>query len=165
MVVSVVLTALSSAACRKSSEKQLREAQAATEEAEQKASKTTVTSGELPGSGAVDDDAAKEARAARERALRERAEAITTARNEQLEYRGKLQAALDQLDAKRREAKTRGHGHVHVNALDARRELLKHDLDSLDRTTDTEWASLKAKIDRDLKDHAGTSGDAGGEGK
>ena len=139
---------------------ELREAQAATEEAEQQASQTTITSGELP-SGGAEDEAAEEARVARERALRERAEAITTARNEQLAYRGKLQAALDQLDANRREAKKRGHGSVHVKAVDARRELLKHDLDALDRTTDTEWASLKAKIDRDLKDHAA----GGAEGK
>lgn len=159
LTVSVVATALSGAACRKSSEEQQREAQKATEEAEQKASQvsqTTITSGELGAS----EDLTEEAREARERALREQAEAITTARNEQLEYRGDLQSALDRLDKKRREAKKRGPSYV--KAIDARREVLKHDLDALDRTTDGEWASLKAKIDRDLKDHAG-AGEAEGK--
>jgi hypothetical protein len=158
VVVGVVVTALSSGACRKSSEEQRREAQSATEEAEQKASQTTITNAEIDATKT--DEATEEAREARERALREHAEAITTARNEQLEYRGKLQQALDQLDAKRGEAKKRGQGH---KVIDAHREVLKHDLDALDRTTDTEWASMKAKIDRDLKelkDHGGT-----GEGK
>ena len=161
VVVSVVVTALSSGACRKSSEEQQREAQKATEEAEQKASQTTITSGELgdvSGAPEANEEATEEARVARERALRAHAEAITTVRNEQLEYRGRLQGALDQLEAKRREAKKRGYGH---DVVDAHREVLKHDLDALDRTADTEWASLKAKIDRDLKDHVG----AGAEGK
>lgn len=153
MVVSVVVTALASVgsvACRKSSEEQLREAQKATEEAEQKASQTTITSAEIE--PAKQSEAEDEARVARDRALREHAEAITAARNEQLAYRAKLQAALDKLDVQRHGAKTRGH--VHVKAIDGKREVLKHHLDSLDRTTDTEWASLKAKIDRDLEDHA-----------
>jgi hypothetical protein len=162
VVVSVVVTALSASACRKSSEEQQREAQKATEEAEQQASQasqTTITSGELAG----DDDATEGARVARERALREQAEAITTARNEQLEYRGKLQSALDRLDKKRVEAKKRGPSHV--KAIDARREVLKHDLDAIDRTADTEWASLKAKVDRDLKEHAGAGNNNDGESK
>jgi hypothetical protein len=155
VVVSVVVTALVAGGCRKSSEEQRREAQQATEEAEQKASQTTITSAELGTAGNEErEDDAKEARG---RALREHAEAITTARNEQLEYRAKLQAALDELDHKRRDARKHGHGHVHVKAIDARRELLRHDLDVLDRTTDADWASLKAKIDRDLKDHAGAA--------
>ena len=152
LVASVVVTALFAGACRrKSSEEQLREAQQATAEAEQQASQvsqTTITSAEMEPREAQD-----EAREARDRALREHAEAITSARNEQLEYRGKLQAALDELDAKRRVAKKRGD--VHVKAVEARRDVLRHHLDALDRTTDTEWAALKARIDRDLKDHAG----------
>lgn len=170
VVVSVVMTALLAGGCRKSSEEQRREAQKATAEAEEQASQvsqTTITNAEI---GASDGprteegrtEAAEEAREARARALREHAEAITSARNEQLEYRGKLQLALDGLDAKRRDAKKRGH--VHVKAIDARREVLKHDLDALDRSTDTEWASLKSKIERDLKDHAGEHA-AEGEGK
>lgn len=159
LIAGVVVTALSGGACRKSSEEQQREARKATAEAEQQASQvsqTTITSGEL----SPDDDATEEARVARERALREQAEAITTARNEQLESRGNLQSALDHLDKKRREAKKRGASYV--KAIDARREVLKQDLDALDRTTDTEWASLKAKIDRDLKDYAG-AGEAEGK--
>lgn len=159
LTLSVVATALSGTACRKSSEEQQREAQKATEEAEQKASQvsqTTITSGEIAG----DDDSSEEVRVARERALREQAEAITTARNEQLEYRTNLQSALDRLDKKRLEAKKRGASHV--KAIDARREVLKQDLDALDRTTDPQWASLKAKIDRDLDDHAG-AGEAEGK--
>jgi hypothetical protein len=169
VVVGVVVPALVAGACRKSSEEQQREAQKATEEAEQQASQTTITSAEIGpnGSNAEDtEEARQDAQEARDRALREHAEAITTARNEQLEYRGKLQSALDALDAKRRDAKKRGP--VHVKAIDGKRELLRHDLDVLDRTTDAEWASLKAKIDRDLKDHAGASAhgsDSGAEGE
>jgi len=143
MVVSVMATALVSGACRKSAAEERREADQATMEAEQKASETSLTSAEVG--------------EAQDRALREQAEAITTARNEQLEYRGKLQAALDELDVKRREAKKRGPSYV--KGVDARREVLKHHLDALDRTTDTEWAALKAKIDRDLK------GDRDSEGR
>jgi hypothetical protein len=155
IAVSVVVAALSGIACRKSSEEQLREAKSATEEAEQKASQTTITNAEIATAEAeAKDETQDEARIAKERALREHAEAITAARNEQLAYRGKLQAALDELDTKRREAKKRGHGHgdVHLKAVDAKREALKHHLDCIDRTTDAEWGSLKAKIDRDLKD-------------
>lgn len=162
VAVSVVLTVLSASACRKSAEEERREAQKATEEAEQKASQvsqTSITSAEIGASDGPRAEGAGEAedevRLARERALREQAEAIIAARNEQLAYRAKLQSALDQLDAKRRDAKKHGHVQVRVKAIDARRELLKHDLEALARTTDTEWAALKAKIDRDLKDHAG----------
>lgn len=161
VLVSVAVAALSAGACRRSSEEQRREAEKATEEAEEKASQTSITSAELSrgdlGAGAGADE---EARVAHERALREHAEAIVVAREEQLEYRAKLQAALDRLDMKRRDAKKRGQ--VHLEAIDANRELLKHDLDALDRVTDTEWASMKAKIDRDLKDHAG-AGEAEGK--
>lgn len=156
VVVGVVVTALSGVACRKSSEEQHREAQQATAEAEGKASQTTITSGEI----GSDTEASEEANEARDRALRERAEAITTTRNEQLAYRGKLQSALDRLDKSRRDAKH--HGQSHVKAIDARREVLRHDLDAVDRTADTEWASLKAKIDRDLKDHGTDHGTEGG---
>lgn len=168
VVVSVVVTALSAGACRKSSEEQRREAQKATAEAEEQASQvsqTTITNAEIGASDGPRADerraeAQEEAREAHDRALREHAEAITSARNEQLEYRGKLQSALDRLDVKRRETKKRGQ--VHLKALDAKRDVLKHDLDALDRTADSEWASLKAKIDRDLKDHAG-AGEAEGK--
>lgn len=151
MVVSVVSTALATGACHKSAAEERREAEQATNEAEQKAqqaSETSLTSAEI-GNGSDAKTSEDEAREAKDRALREQAEAITGARNEQLEYRGKLQGALDDLDAKRREAKKRGASYV--KAVDARREVLKHHLDALDRTTDTEWAGLKAKIDRDLK--------------
>ena len=150
MAVTVGLAVLGTGACRRSADGQQRVADKATEEAEEKASQTTLTSAEI---GAADGPNApnEEAREAQERALRERAEAITALRNEQHEYRGKLQRALDGLDAQRREAKKRGHHHV--TAVDGRREVLKHHLDALDRTADTEWASLKARIDRDLKVH------------
>jgi len=127
VAVSVVVTAFSCSACRKSSQETR-----ATEEAELRASETTITSGEVG-----DDDA-----------LREQAATIAGTRNDQLAYRAKLRDAIDELDAKRRQAKRRGS--VHVKVVEARRDVLKHHLDALERTTDTEWGSLKAKIDRDL---------------
>jgi hypothetical protein len=142
VAVTVVATALPGVACRRASDEHRRDAKRATAEAEETASKTTITSGELVGSDGTDQSG--------------RAEAMTATRNEQLEYRRKLGTALDDLDAKRRDAKKRGR--VHVRAIDAKRDVLKHHLVALDRTTDAEWASLKGKIDRDLADHAGVGG-------
>lgn len=160
--VGVISTMLVGGACKRSAEDQRRVAEQATAEAEDKASQTTTTSAELDGKP---DD--QNVRDAQDRALRERAEAITATRSEQLEYRGKLQKALDELDAKRREAKKRGA--IHVKAVDARRDVLKHDLDAIDRTTDNEWAATKAKIDRDLREHShaapNVDADADAEGK
>lgn len=152
MVASVVITALLGASCRKDAAEQQRQAQKATEEAEQKASETTITSAEMSGAGAGSgaEEQSEEASEARDRAFREQAEAVIATRNEQNEYRGKLEHALDNLDAKRREAKKRGASYV--KAIDARREVLKHHLESLDRVTDTQWPTVKASIDRDLKD-------------
>jgi hypothetical protein len=41
-----------------------------------------------------------------------------------------------------------------VKVVDARRDVLKHHLEALDRATDGEWPALKAKIDRDLKEQS-----------
>lgn len=48
------------------------------------------------------------------------------------EYRGTLRRRLDRLDG--------------------RRERLRQDLDALDRTTADDWAALKARIDRELRE-------------
>jgi hypothetical protein len=136
------MTQLALPGCRESAEDR-REAARATAEAEQAASQTTLTSATID---------SKDETEAEGEALREQAEAIVALRLSQRDYRAKLQGALDELDAKRREAKQRGA--AHVAALDARRAVLKQDLRSLDRTTDQEWAALKAKIDRDLRDYA-----------
>jgi hypothetical protein len=98
-------------------------------EAEQRASQTSTTSADV--------------------ASRSHTETVLVTRREQLQYRGKLAGALDELDAKRGDARNRGSA-VRVAAIDGRRELLRNDLDALDRTTDAEWAGWKVKIERDL---------------
>jgi hypothetical protein len=127
----VLVVALASAACRTSAADQSA-ARRATAEAEEKASETTLTSAAI--------EPREEALADVDGALRE----------QQLDYRRRLQSALDALDAGRADAKKRGPAHAKV--LDARREVLKRDLDALDRTTAQEWAALKARIDRDLRE-------------
>jgi hypothetical protein len=123
MVTSVAAMALV-LACSRSGEEQR-----ATMEAEQRASQISTTSADV--------------------ASRSQTDTVVVTRREQLQYRGKLAGALDDLDAKRDDARKRG-GAVRVAAIDGRRELLRNDLDALDRTTDAEWGGLKVKIERDL---------------
>lgn len=107
----------------------------ATTEAEQQASETTITNAVIDASESVEADA------------------LAETRRQQLEYRYRLQTALDQLDTRRKDAKKRGADHVKL--VDARRAVLRKDLDALDSSNDDDWASLKQKIDRDLREHGG----------
>ncbi len=131
-VALLAVSVLAAAGCRPSAEQ--RADRRATTEAEEKASEATITSAVL---------------ASAEQPL---ARSVDARRDQQLAYRARLQDALDALDARRADEKRRGP--AHLRALDARRDVLKHDLDALDRTNDQDWVVLKARIDRDLREHS-----------
>lgn len=99
-----------------------------TAEAEERAGEATLTSGVLDTPGADVDP---------------------HARDERADYRARLEAALDALDARRPDAVRRGA--AYVAALEGRRDVLKSDLEALDRATDLDWAALRARVDRDLR--------------
>lgn len=136
------------AGCGRAREAERRASERATALAEDIAEETSLTS------AAVADDASE--RASRER---ERAEIVAALRLEQSDYRRRLQRALDHLDesiarplgaSTRRAARTR--------ELRARRDLLKGDLDALNRSTAQDWATLRARVERDLAPRRGPAG-------
>lgn len=136
LLTAVVLLALVAGGCRRSAAEQ-RAADRATAEAEERASETRITSAPIMAGEGV------------------RAAVGDALHAQQLEYRERLQRALDALDARRAEAKRRSAAHLKL--LDGRREVLKHHLDALDGTTDEDWAALKARIDRDLREQGSGS--------
>lgn len=131
LVLPALLSALVAGGCRGSAGER-RAGERATAEAEETASETTITNAVI---APLDDT---------------RVTVSDAVREQRDEYRAKLQAALDALDAKRADAKRRGTAHLKL--LEGRRDVLKHHLDALDRTTDQDWAALKAGIDRDLRE-------------
>lgn len=137
MLLALAGSVASGLGCRTSAAER-RASQRATAEAEEKASETTLTSAAIEPAGETLTDV--------DSALRE----------QQSDYKKRLSEALDALDARRAQAKRRGEAHVKL--LDARRDVLKHDLESVDRTSDQEWAALKARIDRDLREQANSDG-------
>jgi hypothetical protein len=128
-------TALGAGGCRT---RDRREAGArATAEAEAKAQEVTTTSAafELPPAALDAGD-----------------EALATLRDEQSEYRAKLEAELDAIDARLRSVPAKRRA---ADPSFRRRAALKKHLDALDRSTAQDWPALKAKIDRDLRKNGG----------
>lgn len=124
-LIGVVL--LGALGCQGRSAAVRREADRATAEAESRAQEATITSAAIVPAPEEGDDA-------------------TTAafRLEQYDYRGRLSVALDQLDK----------AVLHSRAsrdLRARRALLKADLEAVERSTETDWATLRTKLERDLE--------------
>lgn len=66
---------------------------------------------------------------------------------EQDDYRVRLRDALDVLDQSARADRRPDH----VRQRARRRDLLKHDLELLERSTEATWATARAKIERDLR--------------
>jgi hypothetical protein len=179
IVLAAVLAAVvTDAGCKKSYEQERREAAEATRNAEreaQQASSATITSGTLDKS-----DAEERAIAAEDEALREQAEALASLRREQLDYRGRVQHAIDELDqqlagvrqkiegavpgddaktakeakegdgAKGAAAKAPAKLDTQAKALLSRREILKKDMEAIDRSTAEDWPTVKARLDEDL---------------
>jgi hypothetical protein len=126
--------ALLAFACGKRTEADAR----ATDHAERVAAESdSVSSAELTGA-AIDVETVE----AREDALREQADAIAAVRREQLAYRSRIRAALDRVE---RELAARPSASARE-----RRKMLANDLSALDRSTGQEWATIRARLDRDL---------------
>jgi hypothetical protein len=116
-------------ACRSSVEQRR-----ATAQAEEPASKTTVTSVTIE-----------------EASTRGGAVSSVTFRTEQAEYRRKLRAEIDRLDRLVSAARpSKGRAATTALDLEARRDALVGDLAWLDRITQQDGATLRPKLDRDL---------------
>jgi hypothetical protein len=119
------------------------QATAAAEEIAQEASLTSAT---------LETEEQQLAREKADEAARANSETIAAFQLEQADFRRRLQRALDVLDkeiahprgtATRRDAR--------VRELRGRRDLLKADLQAVDRSTDQDWATLRTKVERDLE--------------
>ncbi len=150
LVLALALAApagLSMVGCHRSSDAARRQSEQATAEAEEKAQEASLTSAAL--------EAKDEAREAGEEAQRANGEMIAAFRLEQSDYRGRLQRALDLLDGEMVRVRRPGDlGGAQVprraSDLQARRLMLKADLVAVDRSTEQDWATLRAKVERDL---------------
>jgi hypothetical protein len=119
------------AGCRRT-DAERRESEKATAAAEERAEAATLTSATLePDTSA-------------------RVEAIAAFRHEQADYGARLQLALDVLDKDLAHARHGGRRTEKLRDLRARRELLKGDLDLVNRSTGQDWATTRTKLDRDL---------------
>lgn len=116
-------------------------------QAEHIAQETTLTSGEIERDEGTDET------------LRKRAEDLAAFRRDQIEIQGQLQKDIDHIDAEvaslRSAIEARGPAASHddsarLHALLGRRELLKQDLDAMDRSTADDWPRLKSRISHDL---------------
>jgi uncharacterized protein involved in exopolysaccharide biosynthesis len=114
----------------------------ATAQAEERAQEATLTSATLE----PRDDAEQVS----DEALRAKSEMLTAFRLEQADYRGRLQRSLDQLDGEVLHARGARRSDGRIHDLRARRDLLKADLQAVDRSTEPDWATLRTKVERDL---------------
>jgi hypothetical protein len=122
----------------------------ANERAERIAQDTTITGGELTrteaGADTMDD------------ALRTEAAALAAFRREQSDAKGVVQEEIDRIDeqlATLRQVVTEQRGGSRKDAarahtLAGRRELLRKDMDAIDRATETDWPALRHRIARDV---------------
>jgi hypothetical protein len=147
--LALVAAGIGAAGCHRADQKKEERANA---EAERIAQETTLTSGDV---------SRPEASSSRdEQALENRARDLAAFRRDQVDFQGRLQFHLDAIDDQvaslRQAIEARGPSGSdpdasRVHELLARRELLRHDLDAIDRATEADWAPLKARITHDLR--------------
>lgn len=147
LLVAVIAAASAAAGCTKGADAARRQSEEATAEAEERAQEATLTSATF--------EAKEEAKKANDDALRAKGEMIAAFRLEQSDYRGRIARALDALDKeiahpRASQAGRPGAKHGSPEAYRARRDLLKTDLDLLERSTEPDWATTRSKLDRDL---------------
>ena len=131
--------------CRNAREAERREADKATASAEENARESTLTCATL-------EPSAPDARANDEAALRARNEVIAAFRLEQADFRNRLQHALEALDTEiLRARRASRRNEARLADLRARRDLLKSDLEAVNRSIEPDWATLRTKVDRDLE--------------
>lgn len=153
VVASLLVAAALLLGCRGDREAERRASAQATAEAEERAQEATVTSAMLEQKSSAAEQDASEA------SLRANNEMIAAFRLEQSDFRGRLERSLDVLDhqilrAPRGAAFARTgqpeRGDERLRDLRARRDLLKTDLDAVNRSTEPDWATLRTKVDQDL---------------
>lgn len=149
VIVAVIAAASAAAGCTKGADAARRQSDEATAEAEERAQEATLTGATI--------EVKDEAKQSNDDALRAKGEMIAAFRLEQADYRGRIARALDALDkdlatAPRQAAHpTRaGAKRGSAEALRTRRDLLKTDLELLERSTEPDWATTRSKLDRDL---------------
>lgn len=141
----LVVSALESG-CRSRREAERQDGDQATAEAEEQAREVTLTGATL--------DAKDDARAADESARRATDEVVGAFRLEQADYRKRLQRAIGSIESREMSADgTDKKASDTTRELRIRRDLLKSDLEALDRSTEPDWATLRNKIERDLHGH------------
>lgn len=156
------------AGCKKSYERERREAAEATAQAEKQAreaQQVTITSAEY------EPNAEEKANEAEDEALRKQAQAIAALRHEQLDYRARVQKEIDRIDERigdvrqtiegvkgKKKSSAEGRGErgspkeeARASGLHQRREMLRADMDAIDRSTGEDWPTVKARLDKDLK--------------
>jgi hypothetical protein len=121
----------------------------ATRAAEQKAAEATLSNATIE---------TREGASEEGDSLRERAELLAAVRREQLEYAARVRAELDAIE----QGLAAGQDREPAEAAARRRDALKQDLDALHASTGHDWATLKARLDRQL---SGGSGDPGAPDK
>lgn len=122
---------LAAVGCRQTAEERARDdrATAAAEERAREVGTTTITSGEMETSTGAADSGANAFLA------------------EQDDYRVRLRDALDSNEQRSRAAHEPAD---RVRRRAQRRDMLKRDLELLERSTEATWATARAKIERDL---------------
>lgn len=144
-LATVALSAFGTA-CKKTTDAERHESAKATAVAEDMAQEGSLTSAQLD-TGA----SAQAARGTSEEATRANVAANVAFQLEQSDYRRRLQRALDLLDREiTRTGAVARQGEGRLRELGTRRELLRKDLDAVDRSTDQDWATLRTKVERDL---------------
>lgn len=145
LAASAAALAGASAGCHRTTDAERRASEQATAAAEDIAQQASLTSASL------ETEERQEARVQANEAARGNEETVAAFQLEQADYRTRLQRSLDLLDkdiahpratSVRRDARMRD--------LRARRDLLKADLDAVNRSTEQDWATLRTKVERDL---------------
>jgi hypothetical protein len=138
--------------CQKSAEQKEREAEKATTEAQKTTSKAAQEANEKAGE-------------AQQKATKETQEFLATVNREEADYRAKITDELHRVDKRLADLKvdmTNKEGGVtydkssknaqEIEKLLARRDALLKDMDTINRTQPRDWPTVKARIDRDLRE-------------
>jgi hypothetical protein len=121
----------------------------ANQQAEHIAQETTITSGELDRGRDETDES-----------LRKRADDLVAFRRDQIDFQDRLKKDIDAIDGQvatlRAAIEARGPSDsrddtVRMRTLLARRELLKGDLEAIERSTEADWPAVKTRIGHDLQ--------------
>lgn len=143
-LVAAALSAVGAVGCGRTTDADRRASAKATAAAEDIAQEASLTSATL--------DATAGAEATSDRASRANDEVNAAFRLEQSDYRRRLRHALDRLDTELAPARAPARrSEQRLQDLKARRELLRADLDAVNRSTEQDWATVRTKVAGDLE--------------